>query len=63
MNARLTDPASSADESLRQLIDDMELGGSSGVFRAIKLDRRSFLKLTGLAGGGLVLGFPISSDA
>ncbi len=62
MNARIQDPALSADESLRQLMRDVELGGSIGPFRAIKLDRRGFLKLTGLTGGGLVLAFSMGSD-
>jgi isoquinoline 1-oxidoreductase beta subunit len=63
MNARVQDPAVSADESLRQLMSDVELGSGGGTFRAVKLDRRSFLKLTGFAGGGLVLAFSMSSES
>ncbi len=60
MNARLD---VSADESLRDLIRDMESGSMPRSLRAIKLDRRSFLKFTGLAGGGLLLGFSIGEPA
>ena len=63
MNARIQDPSVSVDESLRQLMCDVESGNSKATFRAIKLDRRSFLKLTGLAGGGLVLAFSMSSES
>ena len=57
MNARIDDAGTTVDESLRQLIREMETSAVSAPFRAIKLDRRGFLRLTGLAGGGLVLGF------
>ena len=63
MNARVNDTDMTVDESLRQLISEMESSAVSAPFRAVKLDRRSFLKLTGLAGGGLVLGFAMGSDA
>ena len=63
MNARIGDTGMTVDESLRQLISEMESSAVSAPFRAVKLDRRSFLKLTGLAGGGLVLGFAMGSDA
>jgi len=51
MNARL------ADDELRALMRDIEGGAPALPVRAIKIDRRNFLKLTGLAGGGLTLGF------
>jgi isoquinoline 1-oxidoreductase beta subunit len=55
--------ALASDASLRELMRDIELGTGGGALRAIKLDRRSFLKMTGLAGGGLVLGFSIGTEA
>lgn len=60
MNARIDQ---SADESLRDLIRDLESGAAPATFRAVKLDRRAFLKFTGLAGGGLVLAFSIGDPA
>jgi isoquinoline 1-oxidoreductase beta subunit len=65
MNAQLN-PAAAADESLRELMRDIELGAPALPMRAVKIDRRAFLKLTGLAGGGLTLGFMLggqTSDA
>ncbi|HEU5134070.1 MAG TPA: molybdopterin cofactor-binding domain-containing protein [Steroidobacteraceae bacterium] len=62
MNARLN-PAAAADETLRELMREVELGGPALPMYAVKLDRRHFLKLTGLAGGGLALGFFVGSDA
>jgi len=62
MNAR-ANHAADADEYLRELMRDIELGGSSTSLRAVKLDRRSFLKLTGMAGGGLALAFCVGGDA
>ncbi|HEY6124010.1 MAG TPA: molybdopterin cofactor-binding domain-containing protein [Steroidobacteraceae bacterium] len=62
MNARLN-PAAAADEALRELMRDVELGASSLPMRAVKVDRRTFLKLTGMAGGGLTLGFLVGGDA
>jgi isoquinoline 1-oxidoreductase subunit beta len=53
----------SADAELRDLIRDVEAGTPVRGFRAFKLDRRSFLKFTGLAGGGLVLAFSLGDDA
>jgi isoquinoline 1-oxidoreductase beta subunit len=46
-----------ADDELRALMRDIEGGAPCLPLRAIKIDRRHFLKLTGLAGGGLTLGF------
>ena len=54
--------ALSSDTCLRELMRDIELGSGGGTLRAIKLDRRSFLKMTGLAGGGLVLGFSMGTE-
>src|SRR5688572_2981195 len=51
------------DENLRALMEDMERGSPGAALRAVKLDRRSFLKFTGLAGGGLLLGFAIGPEA
>ncbi|HEU4781289.1 MAG TPA: molybdopterin cofactor-binding domain-containing protein, partial [Steroidobacteraceae bacterium] len=61
MNARL-DPAAAADETLRELMRDVELGALASPMRTVKIDRRSFLKLTGLAGGGLTLGFMLGGQ-
>jgi isoquinoline 1-oxidoreductase subunit beta len=63
MNAQVQPSLPDVDESLRELIRDMESGGAVTTFRAVKLDRRGFLKLTGLAGGGLVLGFSMSRES
>ncbi len=62
MNAQFKPGAGavSSDESLRELMRDIELGTGGGVLRAVKIDRRSFMKMTGLAGGGLVLGFCVA---
>jgi isoquinoline 1-oxidoreductase beta subunit len=51
------------DAELRALMDDVESGAPAAGFRALKLDRRSFLKFTGLAGGGLVLAFSLGRPA
>lgn len=62
MNA-VMNPAAMADDELRALLREVEGGSTGGAFRAVKLDRRSFLKLTGLAGGGLVLAFSLQRPA
>jgi len=49
-----------ADQHLRELMHDIEQGSGAAKVRACKLDRRTFLKLTGMAGGGLLLGFQVS---
>jgi isoquinoline 1-oxidoreductase beta subunit len=46
-----------ADASLRELMRDIEAGAVSAPLRVVRLGRRDFLKLTGLAGGGLMLAF------
>jgi isoquinoline 1-oxidoreductase beta subunit len=62
MNAVL-DPAALADDDLRDLLHHAESGSAAGTFRAVKLDRRSFLKLTGMTGGGLVIAFSMGRPA
>jgi len=51
-----------ADDDLRALMRDIEGGAPALPVRAIKIDRRHFLKLTGLAGGGLTLGFFVGME-
>lgn len=60
MNARVS---LQVDESLRELMRDIETGGAAGTLRVTRLDRRSFLKLTGMAGGGLALAFCVGPEA
>jgi isoquinoline 1-oxidoreductase beta subunit len=62
MNAVL-DAAAVADDELRALLHHAESGSQAGTFRALKLDRRSFLKLTGMTGGGLVIAFSMGRPA
>ncbi len=45
------------------LLAQMDKMPSESVVEAVKLSRRSFLKLTGIAGGGLVLGFALMSSS
>ena len=61
MNAQWT-AAATADESLRALMSEVEAGAAALPMRAVKIDRRSFLKLTGMAGGGLTLGFVLGGQ-
>ena len=63
MNARTDGNWADADASLRELMQDIVSGAPAAPFHAVKLDRRNFLKLTGLAGGGLLLGFTIGAPA
>lgn len=51
------------DQDLRDLMQDIEQGPVRTVLRAAKLDRRSFLKFTGMAGGGLALAFWVGNEA
>jgi isoquinoline 1-oxidoreductase beta subunit len=60
MNAQLN-PLAAADESVRALMQSIEGASEALPMRAVKIDRRAFLKLTGLAGGGLTLGFVLGS--
>src|SRR5687768_11498729 len=62
MSARLDDSVFS-DDAVRALMREIETPTSVAPLRVVKVDRRTFLKLTGLAGGGLVLGLVQSGDA
>jgi isoquinoline 1-oxidoreductase beta subunit len=69
MNARTLEPMT-ADQYLREIIHEMESrgeppasSGAAGTTPAHTLGRRGFLKLTGLAGGGLVLAFCVPGGA
>ncbi len=62
MNAHVS-PARGADDELRALMHDIERGTAPALLRAVKFGRRDFLKLTGMAGGGLLLAFHVGGDA
>ena len=62
MNARVN-PAADADESLRELMRDIELGNAGHVAARRQAGPPRFLKLTGMAGGGLVLAFWVGGAA
>jgi len=60
MSARMNG-AAGADDDLRALMNDIEHGVAPAAMRAMKLGRRDFLKLTGMAGGGLLLAFHVGN--
>jgi isoquinoline 1-oxidoreductase beta subunit len=57
------DPAVFSDAALRDLMRDIEAGAPAAPLHVVRLGRRDFLKLTGLAGGGLMLAFAYGESA
>lgn len=53
---------SSASFSLEDILDELDPNGNISLPVNIKMDRRSFLKATGVVGAGLVLAFGLNED-
>lgn len=50
-------------ETLHNIIDEVENVASPSLIDIRQIDRRTFLKITGIAGSGLILGFSLKSHA